>query len=31
VIAFVDRLDQVIEIDETDNYQIVRNVAIPPH
>jgi hypothetical protein len=31
VIAFVDRLDQVAETDETDNYAIVRGVAVTPH
>jgi len=30
-IAFVDRLDQVAETDETDNYAIVRGVAVEPH
>jgi hypothetical protein len=31
VIGFVDRLDQVIETDETDNYRIVRRVVVPAH
>ena len=31
VIGFVDRLDQVAETDETDNYAFVRNVMILPH
>jgi chitodextrinase len=31
VICFVDRLDQVAETDETDNYAIVRNVQVQPH
>jgi len=29
LIAFVDRLDQVIETDETNNYQLVRKLVVP--
>ena len=29
LIGFVDRLDQVMETDETDNYQLVRRVVVP--
>jgi len=31
VVIFADRLDQVAETDETDNYAIVRGVTVPPH
>jgi len=31
LIAIADRLDQVVETDETDNYKIVRHVTIPTH
>jgi hypothetical protein len=31
LIVFVDRLDQVIETDETNNYVLLRHFVIPPH
>jgi hypothetical protein len=31
VICFVDRLDEVNETDETDNYAVVRGVNVAPH
>jgi len=31
IIGCVDRLDQVIETDETDSYAIVRGFLVPPH
>ncbi|MCX8038140.1 MAG: hypothetical protein N3D11_14010 [Candidatus Sumerlaeia bacterium] len=31
IICYADRLDQVIETDETDNYAVQRNVLVPPH
>jgi len=31
LIGFVDRLDQVMETDETDNYQLIRHFAVPAH
>jgi len=30
IIGFIDRLDNVIETDETDNYAIVRGFHVPP-
>jgi hypothetical protein len=31
LIAFVDRLDQVIETDETNNYVLLRHFMVPPY
>jgi hypothetical protein len=31
ILCIVDRTDQVVETDETDNYQMVRRMVIPPH
>jgi len=31
VTGFADRLDQVAEPDETDNYAVVRGIQVPPH